>query len=407
MDRFGKLLQLKAVLEKGGHFDGIYRKVQLKPLKFRTKVVGDKTETVVEEALLILKWGGQLTHAGIQQAEKLGKSFRVNIYPSSKGLGLLRLHSTYRHDLKCYSSDEGRCLMTSASFLKGLLDLDGELTPILSSMVIQHEGAQELLGDSEKSSEEQKMIKNHMNNLLNYMDYSSDIYMKTIGVPPSDYYRDLMKQMQNPVDLLKQINSLITEYTVDLSKLISKSEQTESYLILKYPVPRVGSFVELSLLLKEEANAAVDNAKEEKKQVLINQEGKKPDSSIQAKYEERMKKINMLNEEEKERLFGCEKESCVLMYKRWKKLEKDFYSHRNERYDISKIQDINDGIRYDVIHNSFMMNDSRRTLCKVVSLINQFVTPLEFGFTIKQKLNSAVKVFPCVFTILRNSKAFA
>jgi inositol-hexakisphosphate/diphosphoinositol-pentakisphosphate 1-kinase len=22
---------------------------------------------------------------------------------------LLRLHSTYRHDLKCYSSDEGRC----------------------------------------------------------------------------------------------------------------------------------------------------------------------------------------------------------------------------------------------------------------------------------------------------------
>jgi len=23
--------------------------------------------------------------------------------------GLLRLHSTYRHDLKCYTSDEGRC----------------------------------------------------------------------------------------------------------------------------------------------------------------------------------------------------------------------------------------------------------------------------------------------------------
>jgi hypothetical protein len=23
--------------------------------------------------------------------------------------GLLRLHNTYRHDLKCYTSDEGRC----------------------------------------------------------------------------------------------------------------------------------------------------------------------------------------------------------------------------------------------------------------------------------------------------------
>lgn len=27
---------------------------------------------------------------------------------SGEGTGLLRLHSTYRHDLKIYSSDEGR-----------------------------------------------------------------------------------------------------------------------------------------------------------------------------------------------------------------------------------------------------------------------------------------------------------
>jgi inositol hexakisphosphate/diphosphoinositol-pentakisphosphate kinase len=27
----------------------------------------------------------------------------------TKNQGLLRLHSTYRHDLKCYTSDEGRC----------------------------------------------------------------------------------------------------------------------------------------------------------------------------------------------------------------------------------------------------------------------------------------------------------
>ena len=28
---------------------------------------------------------------------------------NDKYAGLLRLHSTYRHDLKCYTSDEGRC----------------------------------------------------------------------------------------------------------------------------------------------------------------------------------------------------------------------------------------------------------------------------------------------------------
>lgn len=34
------------------------------------------------------------------------------------GLGFLRLHSTYRHDLKMYASEEGRVQMTAAAFTK-------------------------------------------------------------------------------------------------------------------------------------------------------------------------------------------------------------------------------------------------------------------------------------------------
>eukprot|EP00854_Cymbomonas_tetramitiformis_P007463 gene7463-8887_t len=56
--------------------------------------------------------------------------------PGDAGGGLLRLHSTYRHDLKIYSSDEGRVQMTAAAFVKGLLDLEGtSLAPILVSLV--------------------------------------------------------------------------------------------------------------------------------------------------------------------------------------------------------------------------------------------------------------------------------
>lgn len=56
------------------------------------------------------------------------------MYPMNgpAGGGLLRLHSTYRHDLKIYSSDEGRVQMSAAAFTQGLLDLEGSsLTPIL------------------------------------------------------------------------------------------------------------------------------------------------------------------------------------------------------------------------------------------------------------------------------------
>ena len=68
-----KLLQLQSILEKGGHFDEITRKIQLRPLKF---VKNEEGRENVIEALMILKWGGELTHSGEQQAEEYGKNFR-------------------------------------------------------------------------------------------------------------------------------------------------------------------------------------------------------------------------------------------------------------------------------------------------------------------------------------------
>jgi len=41
-------------------------------------------------------------------------------YTKLSDCGLLRLHSTYRHDLKIYASDEGRVQMTAAAFAKVL-----------------------------------------------------------------------------------------------------------------------------------------------------------------------------------------------------------------------------------------------------------------------------------------------
>jgi Histidine phosphatase superfamily (branch 2) len=54
---------------QGGHFSGIYRKVQLKPLKWVNvpKKNGDGEEERPAEALMVLKYGGVLTHAGRKQ----------------------------------------------------------------------------------------------------------------------------------------------------------------------------------------------------------------------------------------------------------------------------------------------------------------------------------------------------
>ena len=66
----------------------------------------------------------------VLQAEVMGREFRNVMYPryGPAGGGLLRLHSTYRHDLKINSSDEGRVQTSAAAFTQGLLDLEGDLT---------------------------------------------------------------------------------------------------------------------------------------------------------------------------------------------------------------------------------------------------------------------------------------
>jgi len=67
-----KFLQMKNVLERD-RFEGLNRKLQLRPLEFDVQKLEDGSEKVtVTEVLLILKWGGTLTHAGVKQAQDFG-----------------------------------------------------------------------------------------------------------------------------------------------------------------------------------------------------------------------------------------------------------------------------------------------------------------------------------------------
>lgn len=82
--------------------------------------------------LIVLKWGGELSYSGFLDAIELGKRMRIERYNDKD---LLSLYSSYKHDVKTYASDEGRCIKTAAAFLKGFLSIGGEVAPIISSMV--------------------------------------------------------------------------------------------------------------------------------------------------------------------------------------------------------------------------------------------------------------------------------
>ncbi|XP_005866487.1 PREDICTED: inositol hexakisphosphate and diphosphoinositol-pentakisphosphate kinase 2 isoform X4 [Myotis brandtii] len=318
-----KLEQLKTVLEMYGHFSGINRKVQLTYLPHGCpKTSSEEEDSRREEPslLLVLKWGGELTPAGRVQAEELGRAFRC-MYPGGQGdyagfpgCGLLRLHSTYRHDLKIYASDEGRVQMTAAAFAKGLLALEGELTPILVQMVKSANMNGLLDSDSDSLSSCQQRVKARLHEILQKdRDFTTEDYEK---LTPSGSI-SLIKSMhliKNPVKTCDEVYSLIQSLT---SQIRHRMEDPKS-------------------------------------------------SDIQLYHSETLE----------------------LMLRRWSKLEKDFKT-KNGRYDISKIPDIYDCIKYDVQHNGSLKLEDTMELYGLSKALADIVIPQEYGITKAEKLEIA------------------
>ncbi|XP_024390949.1 inositol hexakisphosphate and diphosphoinositol-pentakisphosphate kinase VIP1 isoform X2 [Physcomitrium patens] len=338
-----KLRHVKAVLEEGGHFSGIYRKVQLKPLKW-TKVPMEEDDVEEErpiEALMVLKYGGVLTHAGRKQAEELGRSFRNGMYPG-EGTGLLRLHSTYRHDLKIYSSDEGRVQMSAAAFAKGLLDLEGQLTPILVSLVSKDSPMLDGLETASIEMEEAKTKLYEVTTLSEKQPLSSSLKSEM------PWMVDGGGMPENSLELMKKL--------VELTRIVT---------------------AQVKLLCKAEEERLASTA--------LNEELPPYDQA------RALGKTNM----DVDRIAAglpCGSEGFLLMFARWKKLERDIYNERKDRYDISKVPDIYDSAKYDLLHNAHLKLQDLDELYKVAKRLADGVIPNEYGINPQHKLIIGAKI---------------
>lgn len=324
-ERKSKLEQLKSVLEMYGHFSGINRKVQLTYLPHGHPKAASEDEEARREPspslLLVLKWGGELTPAGRVQAEELGRAFRC-MYPGGQGdyagfpgCGLLRLHSTYRHDLKIYASDEGRVQMTAAAFAKGLLALEGELTPILVQMVKSANMNGLLDSDSDSLSSCQHRVKARLHEIMQKdAEFCEEDYEK-LAPTGSASLLNSMTFIQNPVEICNQVFTLIENLTSQIRKRLEDPKSADLQLY--------------------------------------------------------------------------HSETLELMLQRWSKLERDFRM-KNGRYDISKIPDIYDCIKYDVQHNCALKLEGTAELFRLSKALADVIIPQEYGINKEEKLEIAI-----------------
>lgn len=205
---YNQLRHMRDVLERW-KISGLNRKLQIKPRKWKE----DESTGIAEctEVQLILKWGGNLTKLGELQSIKLGQNLRHALYPDSPGGGILRLHSTFRHDLKIKTSDEGRVMKTAAAFAKGLLELEGEIPPILVSLVHKEKGSMHMLdpsGDKEVKLELDECKENITANLQRDIDFretSEEDRMQMVGPPSLTSMRDALAEIGNPRKTLMEI----------------------------------------------------------------------------------------------------------------------------------------------------------------------------------------------------------
>ncbi|XP_032452672.1 inositol hexakisphosphate and diphosphoinositol-pentakisphosphate kinase 2 isoform X6 [Nasonia vitripennis] len=332
-EKQGKLEQLKSVLEMYGHFSGINRKVQMKYQprgrpRGSSSDDGNSSNRLGEPSLvLILKWGGELTPAGRIQAEELGRIFRCMYpggqeedsemlpnhgeYAGAQGLGLLRLHSTFRHDLKIYASDEGRVQMTAAAFAKGLLALEGELTPILVQMV-KSANTNGLLDNDCDSSKYQNMVKNRLHEYLQQDKEFTKEDREQINPTNALSINAALDFVKNPVRCCQHVHLLIQKL-MDIVRIKKDDPKTKDAILYHG-------------------------------------------------------------------------ETWELMGRRWGKIEKDFCT-KQKRFDISKIPDIYDCIKYDLQHNNHTLQFEHAEELYIYSkYLADIVIPQEYGLTVQEKL---------------------
>jgi inositol-hexakisphosphate/diphosphoinositol-pentakisphosphate 1-kinase len=223
------------------------------------------------------------------------------MYPDG---GILRLHSTFRHDLKIKTSDEGRVMKTAAAFAKGLLELEGDLPPILVSLVHKEKGSMHMLDPS--GNKEVKMeldeckekITANLQRDIEIEQASEDDLCQLVGPKELTSLRSAIQEVRNPRKTLVKIHQIMGKLINQLEEMLDDMGSGDERRI------EGGEGVRG----QDEFDVALSGVKIYKGETLLE------------------------------------------LTERWRFIYDRLYDAETDQFDLSRIPDVHDNVRFDVLH---------------------------------------------------------
>ena len=239
-------------------------------------------------------------------------------------------------------------MKTAAAFAKGLLDLEGDIPPILVSLVHKEKGSMHMLdpsGDKDvklELDECKEKISQHLQEDIDWRDMTEEDRIRLVGPPMVTSLRDALAKIGNPRKTLQTIYETMATLIEELEEMLSNMESGDGMTTEETDNENRES---------EDADAQLSGVKLYKGETLLE------------------------------------------LTERWRFIYKRMYDDETKIFDLSRIPDVLDNVRFDVLHNPHLGLTS--VLHKLYSLAKDMadtVVPQEYGTTLAEKRSVGIKV---------------